>query len=148
MQPCQNPNCEQKWFVFANTAKPVCPFCGTPYKAQLPILNLFFRFRENNWRTENHRLMVYHNQYIYKWHVNRNISPSERLTPAETKPVGYFVFHNNRWQLVNQGLTSLKDVTEGREIPIGQMVELTDGKRILLSNENGGRLAIVQLVTN
>ena len=148
MQPCQNSNCEQKWYVFASTTKPSCPFCGTPYKGQLPILNLFYRFKENNWKTENHRLMVYHNQYLYQWHVSRNVFPSEKLTPAQTKPVGYFAFHNNKWQLVNQSLTSLKDVTEGKEILIGQMVELTDGKKILLSNEEGGRLVIVQLVTN
>lgn len=148
MQPCQNPHCEQKWYVFASTRKPACPFCGTPYKGQLPILNLFYRFKENNWKTENHRLMVYHNQYLYQWHSNRNVFPSEKLTTSEKTPVGYFVFHNHKWQLVNQKLISLKDITEDKEIPIGSMVELTDGKKILLSKEEGGRLMIVQLVDN
>lgn len=148
MQPCQNTSCEQKWYVFASTTKPSCPFCGTEYKGQLPILNLFYRFKADNWKTDNHRLMVYHNQYLYQWHVNRLITANERLTAAQKKPVGYFVFHNNKWQLVNQTLTSLKDVTEDKEIPIGKSVVLTDGKKILLSKDEGGRLLIVQLVNN
>jgi len=85
---------------------------------------------------------------LYPWHVNRNIFPSEKLTVEQKKPVGYFVFHNNKWQLVNQGLTSLKDITEGKEIPIGSSIELSDNKQILLSKEEGGRLVIVQLVNN
>jgi hypothetical protein len=92
--------------------------------------------------------MVYHNQYLYPWHVNRNIYPNERLTDLQKKPVGYFVFHNNKWQLVNQTLTSLKDITEGKDIPVNTMVELTDNKQLLLSQEEGGRLVVIQLVNN
>lgn len=148
MQPCLNASCEQKWFVFDNSTKPTCPFCGVPYKGQLPILNLYWSRKAGSFIPENQRLMIYNNQYLYPWHVNRNVFPSEKLSAAQTKPVGYFVFHNNRWQLVNQTLTSLKDVTEGKEIPIGSSVELTDNKQILLSKEEGGRLVIVQLVNN
>jgi hypothetical protein len=46
---------------------------------------------------------------------------------------------------VNQKLTSLKDVTEDKEIPIGAMLELTDGKKILLSKEEGGRVIVVTM---
>ena len=42
LQPCQNPKCEYKWFVFDNTTKPRCPFCGTEYHGQLPVLNLYY----------------------------------------------------------------------------------------------------------
>ena len=77
-----------------------------------------------------------------------NISPNERLTEEQKKPVGYFVFHNNKWLLINQRLNDLEDKTEGVKIPINQSVELTDGKQILLSKEFGGRLIIVQLVTD
>ena len=31
VQPCLNPNCVTKWYVFDNTTKPCCPFCGTPH---------------------------------------------------------------------------------------------------------------------
>ncbi|TND08563.1 MAG: hypothetical protein FD123_2067 [Bacteroidetes bacterium] len=148
MQPCQNPRCDQKWFVFDNSTTPICPFCNTPYKGQLPILNLYWQRSPGKWVEEKHRLMVYNNQYIYQWHINRTISPNERLSAEQKKPVGYFVMHGGKWMLVNQTMNSLKDVTENKEIPIGQMIELTDGKQILLSNADGGRLVIVQLVNN
>ena len=35
-----------------------------------------------------------------------------------------------------------------RKIAIGEYVELIEGKKILLSTEDGGRLVIVQLVNN
>jgi hypothetical protein len=70
------------------------------------------------------------------------------LTDEQKKPVGYFVFHNNQWLLINQRLPDLEDKTEGKKIPIGQSVTLTEGKQILLSKEEGGRLMIVQIVVN
>jgi serine/threonine protein kinase len=145
MQPCQNPNCWHKWFVFDNTTNPKCPFCDTEYKGQLPVLNLYSSHKEGIFKPDNYRLMVYHNQYLYPWHVNRNISPNEKLTDDQKRPVGYFVFHNNKWLLVNQRLNDLEDKTYGIKIPIGQAVELTDNKQILLSKDQGGRLIIVQL---
>ena len=35
-----------------------------------------------------------------------------------------------------------------RQIKTGEYVELTDGRKILLSGEDGGRLVVVQLVNN
>jgi len=145
MQPCSNPSCEQKWYVFDNTNRPKCPFCGTPHKGTLPVLDLYFQFKPSVWRPENHRLMVYHNQYLFQWHVNKNVIRNEKLTAEQKVPVGYFTFHNNKWVLVNQKLTSLKDLTEDKEVPINSMVELTDGKKLLLSKEEGGRVIIVTM---
>jgi len=146
MQPCQNPKCWHKWFVFDNTTQPKCPFCGTEYKGLLPVLNLYSSHKPGAFTSDDYRLMVFNNQYLYQWHVNRNISPNERLTDEQKKPVGYFVFHQNKWILINQRLPDLEDKTDGRKIPIGDFVELSEGKQILLSKEDGGRLIIVQLV--
>lgn len=148
MQPCQNSKCWHKWFVFDNTVKPRCPFCSTEYRGQLPVLNLYSARHAGSFTPDNYRLMVYNNQYLYQWHVNRNISPNEKLTDEQKKPVGYFVFHQGRWLLINQRLSDLEDKTEGKLIGIGEAVELTDNKQILLSREEGGRLIIVQIVNN
>lgn len=145
MQPCTNASCEQKWYVFDNTNTPRCPFCGTKHQGTLPVLDLYFQFKPSVWKPENHRLMVYHNQYLFQWHVNRNIARNERLTPEQKIPVGYFTFHNDKWVLVNQKLNSLVDKTENKEIPIGSMVEITDGKQLLLSKEDGGRVVVVTM---
>ncbi len=148
MQPCQNPNCEQGWFVFDNTLKPVCPFCQTAFKGQLPVLNLYYARKPGTYIQDNHRLMVYNNQYLYPWHVNRQIFANEKLSEKDKKPVGYFVWHQNAWWLVNQALPGLWDKSTDRQIPINDKVELKNGGKLLLSSEEGGRLVIVQMVTN
>ncbi len=148
VQPCQNPQCEHKWFVFDNTLKPKCPFCGKEYHGQLPVLNLYYSPSKGNFRPENQRLMVYDKQTLYAWHANRLIPANERTPMEERKPVGDFHFHNGQWILINRRLTSMKDVTGNKEIKIGDFVPLTDGRQILLSSEEGGRLIVVQLVNN
>ncbi|MCZ2340950.1 MAG: kinase [Bacteroidales bacterium] len=146
IQPCANPNCEQKWYVFDNSTKPACPFCSTPYSGELPVINLYSSRGKGKFLPDNHRLMVYTNQYLYPWHVNRTIFPNEKLSEEQRKPVGYFVLHNGKWVLVNQRLPALKDVTQNKEIPINTMVELVDGQQLLLSPEDGGRLLQIQMV--
>lgn len=146
IQPCQNPNCEQKWYVFDNSTKPVCPFCRTPFKGKLPVLNLYSSRKEGNFKPDNHRLMVYSNQSLFPWHVNRSISPNERLTPEQKKRVGYFVLHNNVWWLVNEHLPDLMDADTKAQIAVGDKVEIKDGLKLLLSREEGGRLVVVQMV--
>jgi serine/threonine protein kinase len=146
VQPCPNPDCSQKWYVFDNTLVPKCPFCGTAYKGKLPVLNLYSARQAGQFKPENHRLMVYTNQSLFPWHMNRNIFPNERLTPDQKKRVGYFVFHAEAWWLVNERMPDLTDVTTRTPIPVGGKVELRDGQQLLLSKEEGGRLVMVQMV--
>ena len=148
VQPCRNPDCAQKWYVFDNTRAPKCPFCGTPYQGKLPILKLYSARKEGCFRPDNHRLMVYTNQSLFPWHVNRNIFPNERLAPEHRKRVGYFVLHAGAWWLVNEALPDLADVTIDNKIavPVGGKVELKDGQKLLLSRDDGGRLVVVQMV--
>lgn len=148
MQPCQNPNCWYKWFVFDNTTMPKCPFCGTEFKGVLPVLNLYYSPKAGVFKPENYRLMVYDKQLLYMWHVNRFISANEKILPDQRSPVGDFHFHNNKWILINRKLTDMYDKDIDKKIEIGEAVDLSEGKKILLSKEGGGRLIIVQLVTS
>ena len=146
MQPCQNKNCKQKWFVFSNTTSPECPFCKTPYTSQLPILNLYSSRKSGQYLPDNHRIMIYHNQYLYKWHIDRTVFPNERLSKEDAKPVGYFVFHDEKWLLVNQTMKSLKLVNENRIIKRKEFVELKEGVQLLFSDKPSSRLASIQIV--
>ena len=146
LQPCVNPECDQKWYVFDNTKSPKCPFCGTGYSGKLPVLNLYSSRHGNKFLPDNHRLMVYTGQSLFPWHVNRNIVPNERLALEERKRVGYFIFHNNNWLLVNERMPDLVDLTQKQPIPVGCRIVLKENSRILFSKENGGRVALVQLV--
>jgi hypothetical protein len=70
---------------------------------------------------------------------------NEKLTGEQKIPVGYFTLHQGKWVLVNQKLASLKDLTENKEVPVNTMVEITDGKKLLLSNEEGGRVVVITM---
>ena len=146
MQPCQNPACEAKWFVFDNTTRPRCPFCGTEYKGQLPVLNFYYSPSAGKYRPENYRLMVYDKQSLYMWHVSSYVTPNEKTRPEDKAPVGDFHFHQGRWILINRRLPQMFDVTDNKPVHPGGFVELTVGRQILLSKEPGGRLVVVQLV--
>ncbi|WPL19683.1 kinase [Thiorhodovibrio winogradskyi] len=146
IQPCQNPDCEQQWYVFDNSTKPRCPFCGTPFRGQLPVLNLYSARHEGRFRPDNHRLMVWTGQSLFPWHANNRIAPNERLSEEQKRRVGYFVLHQERWWLVNESLPDLMDATTKTPIPSGSQLEIKDGQQILLAREDGGRLAVVQMV--
>ena len=145
---CTHPRCIQKWYVFDNSTSPKCPFCGTPYKGQLPVLNLYSSRGSGKFMPDKHRLMVYSDQYIYERHATRKVFPNERLKAEQKKPVGYFVFHQGRWVLVNQRLPDLTTIEGDQKNPVAlnSMVELKDGLQLLLSKEDGGRLLVVQMV--
>lgn len=70
--------------------------------------------------------MVYHNQYLFQWHVNKNVIRNEKLTAEQKVPVGYFTFNDNKWLFVNQKLTTLVDKTENVDVPINGVIELTN----------------------
>jgi hypothetical protein len=146
LQPCVNPGCEQKWYVFNNTSAPRCPFCGTAYHGSLPVLDLYYQSKPGTWSPENHRLMVYSDQYLFQWHVNRNLIRNEKLSTEQKQPVGYFSFYQDKWVLVNQTMMGLKDLSNNTPVPVGSMVELVHGHQLLLSAEEGGRLVLITLV--
>lgn len=146
VQPCTNPSCFQKWYTFDNSSKPRCPFCSTPYSGLLPVLNLYSSRGSGSYRPDNHRVMVYSGQYLYPWHSNSKVFPSERLTEDEKKPVGYFSYHQGKWLFVNQRLTGLRNMGAKRDVPVGTAVELTEGLQLLLDPSDGGRLVQTQLV--
>ena len=148
VQPCQNPKCEAHWYVFDNTTKPKCPFCGQEYKGQLPILNFYYAPSHGKYMSENYRLMVYDKQTLYKWHSNNLVSANEKTSAEDKKPVGDFHFHNGQWILINRRLPDMYDATDKKPIAIGGYVPLTDGRQILLDKGLGGRLVVVQLVNN
>ncbi len=142
---CSNSKCDQKWFIYNNTKNTFCPFCNTKYGHSIPVLDFFYQFKPNVWKPENQRLVIYNNSTLHLWHSDKNIIRNERLTDAQKARVGYFSFHNGNWVFVNERLSTLKDVSEGKDIPIGSMIELTDGKKLLLSKDDGGRVVIISI---
>jgi serine/threonine protein kinase len=146
VQPCAA-KCEMGWYVFANTTKPKCPYCGTLYQGQLPVLNFYSSRGSSDFRADNHRLMVWDGQSLFPWHANRLHFPNEHLKPEHRRRSGYFQRHQGDWYLVNENLPTMYDAGAKQDVPIGRNVKLTDGAKILLGREEGGRLIHVQLVS-
>lgn len=145
LQHCENPDCEQRWYAFDNKKEPSCPFCGVPHKGKLPVLNLYSSHAKGKFMPDNHRIMVFDGQSLFRWHENRMVFPNEKLSADETKRVGYFTNYNGNWYLVNERMQQMCDVRAQKDIPIGGKVLLEDGAQILLSAELGGRLILVQM---
>lgn len=146
IQPCANAACEMRWYVFDNTTRPTCPFCGTRHVGKLPVLNLYSSRHSGKFLPDNHRLMVWSGQSLHAWHVNRRIFPNERLGTEQKRRVGYFQHHQDAWYLVNERMHEMHDICAGKDVPVGGHVRLADGGRILLSRDDGGRLVQVQLI--
>lgn len=146
--PCPNPSCQQKWFVFDNSVKPRCPFCGTAYRVVLPILNFYYPL-EGKFIMDNSRLMIFNGSRLYQWHVHKKITNNEKLQADKKTPVAYFQYHQSSWYLVNETLDSMIDLSNNNhQIMPGENVVLTEGQQILLSQSDDGLLVHVQLVNN
>lgn len=148
LQPCANPNCQAQWYIYDGTRPPRCPFCGTAPHNAVPRLEFSMpRPESSEYLPENRQLMVWHNLPLHRWHVNRNVFPNERLTDEDRLRQAYCVFHKGQWLLVNERLTSLREILPEQSLrPVrpGQFITLEEGKKIILSTEPGGRLATVR----
>lgn len=112
------------------------------------MLNFYSSRKEGSYRPDDHRLMVWSGQSLYAWNVNRLIAPNERTMDAQRKLVGYFVFHNDQWWLVNEGIHGFMSLPDKLQIPIRDKIELKNNAQFVLSKDDGGRLVVVQLVEN
>ena len=62
-------------------------------------------------------------------------------------PVAYFTFHQGKWFLVNQSNADMLLVDQPDYLRHGHATEITPGLRLLLSLEEGGRLAVFDLLS-
>jgi serine/threonine protein kinase len=141
--PCENPQCPSKWFILHDANHVKCPFCGSKPKRSIPILKLRSQRRPGQW-TPDGQVAVYNNLYLFRWHAFDNIFPGEEV---EKTPQAYCVFHQGKWLLINQNLTSLTS-PGGNAVAPGHAIELKDGVTFKLGNEPHGRMVEVQMVTN
>ena len=139
--PCPNASCSHKWFILHDQANIQCAFCGTKPRGTIPILKLRKERPPGQWSMDS-QVVIYHNIYLFKWHVFDNIFPGEE---ADRTPQAYCQFFQGQWILVNQNLASLTS-PGGNRVPSGQAVILKHGAQIRLSQEPHGRIAEVQLI--
>lgn len=146
LQDCSNQECSEKWFVFDNTSRPTCPFCGHSVQRNVPIIDLYSKNRDGVWKLDNHRILVSDKKTLYQWHVTKNVINNENLTEQDKQAVAYFIYEEGQWVLVNQSVVGMKDVSEQVDVLTNQKVVLEHDKKILLSGEEGGRLLYITMV--
>jgi hypothetical protein len=142
LMPCGGTACAHQWFVYDGSTAPRCPACGWAFRGTLPLLNLYRESRPGQYVSDRHRLVVWQDQRLFRWHVYANHFAGES---ADRTPLGYFTRRAGEWLLVNQGPAAMQ-VVGGDPVPPGAAVPLRDGTQIRLSREPGGRLAVVQLL--
>ena len=149
LHPCGNPSCPQKYFVLSDHNNVKCLFCGSkPKQKTIPVLLLRKEGKPGNWLQDAELVMHYDGTSgtrLHKWHVFDNVFPGENITDADKQPLGYCVYYQDQWLLVNQNLPTLTSPS-GNRVPVGQAVALTDGALIRLSQEPHGRMAQVKIV--
>jgi serine/threonine protein kinase len=138
--PCTNSRCTHGVFIVNLEKAVACPFCGTRPRGTFPVLK-FLSERKDRFMPSG-QLVVFHNTYLFRWHVFENEYPGPE---ADKTPQAYCVFHQGRWLLINQNLTSLTS-PGGNPVPVKHAVELTNGVRFRLSKDPGGRTVEVQMV--
>ena len=146
IQPCSNSKCAQKQFIFDNTGAPQCPVCKTNYVGKLPILDLYSKGADGNYRALKRRVMVWDGQSLFPWHVDRSVFPNENLTKENSRRCGYFQIQKGNWVFVNETLADLSDADKKTPIPIGSVIPLQTGVKLKFGNLDTHLLALVTVV--
>jgi serine/threonine protein kinase len=145
LHPCENASCSHKWFVF-EPQKKACPWCGTRLTETTALLNFYREGSKGQFKSENHRLVVFHHQRLFKWHMFDNQYAGER---ADRHPQAYFAKQGNEWWIVNQASDAMVIMTgaatPNKPLATNQGEVLRDGMQIYLSRAGHGRLAVVQM---
>ena len=140
--PCQNPNCEKKWFILRDENNPVCPFCGT--RRQDKIIRLCFksemRGKKGIYR-EKSDVVVYDRMPLFDWHVFSNVHNDEK---ADTDMRAYVTYYKGMWLLVNNGIEGMMSPS-GRLVPKGSAVELKDRAVFRMTSKENGLLCEVDI---
>ena len=140
--PCENPACEERWYVFLEGQKPQCPWCGKPPKSALPVLDFHYAPRRGQFVPEKHCIVGYHDRGLYPWHIHSTARDVEDA-PAEVQ--AKIMQHQGQWILYNLKLTSLVS-PKGNPVPINQACVLRPGEEVLLSKDEKGKLVSVRMI--
>lgn len=143
--PCSNDECYMGHFVFLNTTIVSCPLCSTRYQHSIPVLNFYTKRTGGTFRPENHQMVAIENKEIMSWQTDRFSFDNERLESEKQHCVARIERDGDTWSFLNVSGEQMMDATSNETVTIGQRVELYEGAKILLSKEDGCRLAYVQM---
>lgn len=126
------------WYVLTRGLPKNCPYARRPWNQPVPIMDLFRNKGGDAYSDEDHSVTVWNNRYLYKWHVFSNLSPLQ----TDRDPQAYFSYYQDRWWMVNQSDDDMILVAEQEYLRNGHAIEITPDLQVLLSANEGGRLAM------
>lgn len=143
--PCSNDECYMGHYVFLNTTTVSCPLCNTRYKHSIPVLNFYTKRTGGTFRPEGHQMVASENKEIMLWQTDRFSFSNERLEAAKSICVARIEKDGDKWSFLNVSGDQMMDASTNETISIGDRIELVEGAKILLSKEDGCRLAYIQM---
>jgi serine/threonine protein kinase len=135
LHKCNNKHCTRGWFVFYNTDKPECPYCGMKIREEEVVrLKIYSEVRGHvgQWR-QTHETDITENTPLFPWHTRQGTYPDEK---SDRTLEAYLVKNRGEWYLVNSHIEGLIS-PGGRLVPPGNAAKLFDGA-IIKTAENGG----------
>jgi len=130
-----------EWFPLERGMPTICPFTRQSLRAPVPYAQFYRQKGQGAYSDEQCSLTVHHNMYFYKRHTHANFSPMD----DDGVPRGYFSFHQGKWYLVNQSEAQMFAPDLGY-INHGHAMEIVPGAKVILSMEEGGRLAVFDFI--
>jgi serine/threonine protein kinase len=144
LYPCNGEECWHKWFVCHKEIKAVCPFCKWESPDNIPIMNLFRRYKTGRYVSENHYLPIWDQKKIYEWHIRSDISyPDDMLNDFQSQ--ASFSLQNKRWKFKNEGNEHML-CSASEYIRPGESVDIADKSIVLLNKHPKGRLAVFEIL--
>lgn len=126
LQPCENAQCSEKFFILHDTKEPRCPFCGTrvPVRRVLHLERMRrVRGKAGQWLRSG-TLNIYDGLPLFSWHFFEHVFPDEKAQDRAMQ--AYISRQNGAWYLVNNALDCLH-TAEGESIPPGKELPLSRG---------------------
>ena len=147
--PCENPECDEKWFVYSNEKEPKCPFCGRDVKESYPILNFYTSREADKFESDDLRMFVTETKHIYHRHISGKMSNTIIPQDWNQQPYCDFKKEGGKWYIINKRLSNMLAIDgESRrsDIPLEGAIELKDGLKLVFDCVSKNRLVIVQML--
>ena len=133
----------RNWFVLAKGMPFECSFTKQKWKEPVPSCNLYRKMDGEEFVNEDYSITVWTGKYLYDWHFFTNATPLN----SSRKPLAYFAAQNGKCYLVNQSEADMWLPDSSERVAHGKGVVIQQGLKVLLSEEEGGRLAIFDILT-
>ena len=129
------------WMILAPGMELRSPYTHRPLAAPVPFASFYCPRPQDprEYQSEGHGLAVYAERIVLPWQRRARLWPNENTVSREEQ--ARFTRADDHWHLTNTSGEPMQ-VVGGARLERGDRVEILPGTRVLLSLEEGGRLAV------